>query len=189
LNYFQFPVSFGTVFIFWDKQGLLTRIELLPGACPHAQSLLVPLILAEAVQSLKNYFYTGLPVGSVPWNLLNVEGLSEFQMQVYALACQIPHGETRTYGWIARSLGKPSASRAVGQALKKNPFPILIPCHRVVSAYGVGGFQGDTDESLRLPQIKQKLIVLEEEYLNPVFSFFPSVMRSSNVRNSQSFSI
>ncbi len=182
-------MSFGTVFIFWDEQGLLTRIELLPGSCPHAQSLLVPLPLAEMIQNLQNYFYSGVPVGQVHWNLLSVDGLTEFQRRVYALVCQIPHGETRTYGWIARTLGKPSASRAVGQALKKNPFAILIPCHRVVRAHGLGGFFGEIDESQSFPQIKHKLITLEEEYLNPVFSFLPAMMRGSDFRGGQALSI
>ena len=182
-------MSFGTVFIFWDEQGLLRRIDLLPGACPHAQSLLVPLTLAETIQNLRNYFHTGVPLGGVPWSLLSLRGLSEFQIRVYELACQVPHGETRTYGWIAKNLGKPSASRAVGQALKKNPFPILIPCHRVVKAQSIGGFLGEDDESHSFPQIKQKLIVFEEEYLIPVFSFLPAVMKNSDFRAAQSLSI
>jgi len=54
---------------------------------------------------------------------------------------KIPYGETRSYKWVAKQTGKPAAMRAVGQALKKNPFVGIIPCHRVVSSDGsLGGF-------------------------------------------------
>ncbi len=128
-------------------------------------------------------------MGQIPWQLLSLSGLTEFQLRVYEMACQVPHGETRTYGWVARNLGKPSASRAVGQALRKNPFPVLIPCHRVVSAHGLGGFLGEADETHCLPQIKSRLITLEEEYLNPVFSFLPASMRSSDFLTGQALSV
>jgi methylated-DNA-[protein]-cysteine S-methyltransferase len=67
---------------------------------------------------------------------------TEFQRRVWALMRAIPAGETRTYGSIARELG--SAPRAVGQACRANPLPIVVPCHRVVAAHGLGGFAGDT---------------------------------------------
>ena len=189
MNYFQFPVSFGSVFVFWDSQGLLARIELLPGSCAHEQSLLVPIELAELIRNLRGYFGTGVPVGDIPWKLLNLNDLTEFQFRVYQLTAQIPHGETRTYGWIAKQLGKPSASRAVGQALRRNPFPVLVPCHRVVGAHGLGGFLGEVDESNWFYQIKSRLILLEEEYLNPMFSFLPAGLGASDYLNTQVFSV
>ncbi len=57
---------------------------------------------------------------------------TDFQRQVYHATCTIPYGETRSYGWVAEKIGNPKAARAVGQALNKNPLPILIPCHRVI---------------------------------------------------------
>ncbi|WP_295405740.1 methylated-DNA--[protein]-cysteine S-methyltransferase [uncultured Thiocystis sp.] len=65
-----------------------------------------------------------------------------FQHRVWALLRTIPAGETRTYGEIARALG--TAARSVGQACRANPCPIVVPCHRVVAARGLGGFAGDT---------------------------------------------
>lgn len=62
--------------------------------------------------------------------------ITGFQSEVLHLTERIPYGEVRTYGEIARALGKPAASRAVGGALARNPIPILIPCHRVVAASG-----------------------------------------------------
>jgi len=60
--------------------------------------------------------------------------VSEFERAVLTKALEIPRGEVRTYGWVAREIGRPRAVRAVGMALNKNPIPLLIPCHRVVYA-------------------------------------------------------
>ena len=65
--------------------------------------------------------------------------LSDFQQAVLRKTAEIPPGELRPYGWIAREIGKPGATRAVGSALNKNPVPILIPCHRVGKSDGTVG--------------------------------------------------
>lgn len=70
---------------------------------------------------------------------LDVQALSEFEQAVLLKALEIPRGETRPYGWIAREIGRPGAVRAVGSALNKNPIPLLIPCHRVVRSDGQVG--------------------------------------------------
>jgi methylated-DNA-[protein]-cysteine S-methyltransferase len=75
---------------------------------------------------------------------LDLEGVPPFDRRVYQLARTIPPGETLSYGELARRLGTPGAARAVGQALGRNPLPIVVPCHRVVAADGrVGGFSAD----------------------------------------------
>jgi methylated-DNA-[protein]-cysteine S-methyltransferase len=61
----------------------------------------------------------------------------------------------------------------VGQALRNNPIPILIPCHRVVSTLSLGGFMGQRDPDVPELRLKRKLISLEEGYTNPTFSFLP----------------
>lgn len=66
-----------------------------------------------------------------------------FQRRVWALLQQIPAGETRSYGELARQLN--SSARAVANACRANPLAILIPCHRVVAANGLGGYMGETD--------------------------------------------
>jgi methylated-DNA-[protein]-cysteine S-methyltransferase len=66
--------------------------------------------------------------------------LTPFQWQVLKTIQQIPFGETRTYKEVAAMIGKPKAARAVGQALKKNPLPLICPCHRILAAKGLGGF-------------------------------------------------
>jgi O-6-methylguanine DNA methyltransferase len=69
----------------------------------------------------------------------DLRGVTEFERAVLLKAREIPRGEVRTYGWIAAQIGHPTAVRAVGSALRKNPVPILIPCHRVVRSDGVIG--------------------------------------------------
>ena len=86
--------------------------------------------------------------------------LTAFEWQVLSAALQIPFGETRSYKWVAERIGKPKAVRAVGQALKKNPFAPLIPCHRVVKSDGqLGGYAGkmDNPKKVRLLKIEKDI--------------------------------
>jgi len=64
-----------------------------------------------------------------------------FQRAVWDALRRIPHGEVRTYGWVAKAIGRPRAARAVGAACRANPWPIIVPCHRVIAADGsLGGY-------------------------------------------------
>jgi O-6-methylguanine DNA methyltransferase len=84
--------------------------------------------------------------------------LTDFEWQVLRAALTIPLGQTRTYQWVARKIGRPKAARAVGQALRKNPYPLIIPCHRVVKSDGTpGGYAGKMDGK------KARLLALEQE--------------------------
>ncbi|MDQ0141928.1 methylated-DNA--[protein]-cysteine S-methyltransferase [Cupriavidus necator] len=73
---------------------------------------------------------------------------SDFQQRVWQAICAVPRGATTTYGTIAEAIG--AMPRAVGQACGQNPFPILIPCHRVVSARGIGGFSHHAEDGFYL---------------------------------------
>lgn len=80
-----------------------------------------------------------------PWQWLWFEGLSVLQKQVLKAAADIPFAGTRTYGEIAAEIGKPGAARFVGNTMAANPYPLLIPCHRVIKSSGAaGGFGGGT---------------------------------------------
>jgi len=73
--------------------------------------------------------------------VFNMRQFTPFQRKVYKTVLTISKGEVRTYKWVANKIGKPYASRAVGQALKKNPYTIKIPCHRVIRSNGsLGGY-------------------------------------------------
>jgi O-6-methylguanine DNA methyltransferase len=89
---------------------------------------------------------------------LDMAGVEPFDARVYALARLISVGETRTYGQIATRLGDVRLAREVGQALGRNPFPLVVPCHRVVAANGkLGGFsaRGGVNTKQRLLEIEQ----------------------------------
>ena len=93
-------------------------------------------LLAEAVAQLEAYNAGKLEEFDLP---LAPAG-SDFQKQVYDAMQAIPYGETLTYGEIAKALGVPA--QPVGQACGANPIPVIIPCHRVLSKNGIGGFSG-----------------------------------------------
>jgi methylated-DNA-[protein]-cysteine S-methyltransferase len=87
---------------------------------------------------------------------LDLNESTAFQLQVWEATRQIPYGQTRSYSQIAYKIGKPGAARAVGQALGKNPLPIIIPCHRVLNNNGaLGGFSGGR-------KMKEYLLTLEK---------------------------
>ena len=76
---------------------------------------------------------------------------TDFQRRAWEAARAIPRGETRSYGWIARSIGSPGAARAVGQAMRANPVPFIVPCHRVVGSGGaMRGYGGPDGVDMKL---------------------------------------
>ncbi len=86
-----------------------------------------------------------------------MKSYTSFQQKVWLACAGIPAGQTRTYTWIAKKIGKPQAVRAVGSALGKNPFAPIVPCHRVLrSDGGLGGYSGRGG-------IKTKIALLKKE--------------------------
>ncbi|MDA8082620.1 MAG: methylated-DNA--[protein]-cysteine S-methyltransferase [Nitrospiraceae bacterium] len=76
---------------------------------------------------------------------------TEFEKRVWNVLRRIPYGETRSYKWVAAEIGEPKAARAVGNALGKNPIPIIFPCHRIIESDGsIGGYTPGTDIKRRL---------------------------------------
>jgi len=83
--------------------------------------------------------------------------MTSFAVKVYKVVLKIPLGQTRTYKWVAKRAGSPGASRAVGQIMKKNPYSLLIPCHRVVASGGkIGGYN-------RGVKVKKMLLDIEKQ--------------------------
>ncbi len=159
--------------LYWNEAGRLSRIGWNEDSiAPILQEgVQPPYGVAAVLRDLQGYLRDGAPLLPLHWDLLDCESLSEFARSVYVAALAIPHGETRTYSWVAKRMGRPLAARAVGQALKKNPFPILIPCHRVVSDKSLGGFMGTDNPSDLELHFKQWLLDLERSYRSPCFSF------------------
>jgi methylated-DNA-[protein]-cysteine S-methyltransferase len=95
--------------------------------------------IIRAENELKEYFQAERSVFSIP---LDIRG-THFQKQVWNALMGIPFGETRTYSELAKQLGDPKATRAVGAANRRNPISIIVPCHRVIGASGnLTGFAG-----------------------------------------------
>jgi O-6-methylguanine DNA methyltransferase len=98
---------------------------------------------------------------------VDLDKVDSFAREAYEVARQIPPGQTRTYGEIAKAVGQPAAAREVGRAMAKNPVPILVPCHRVSAANGkLGGFSAPGGRAT-----KARLLALEGAPVNlPLFS-------------------
>ncbi len=89
---------------------------------------------------------------------LDLSGLTPFQKKALEVVKTIPYGETKSYKWVAERMGKPGAARAVGQALKKNPYRVVIPCHRVIRSNGkLGGYSKGIQKKKRL--LKEEEII------------------------------
>ncbi len=113
--------------------------------------------LGAVVQQLEEYFAGSRRRFALQ---LGMRGTA-FQLQVWSALADIPYGETRTYGDIARQIGAPSSVRAVGLANGQNPLPIVVPCHRVIGSNGsLTGYGGGLEA-------KQFLLDLEQGTLFP----------------------
>lgn len=147
-----FETAIGRCGIAWGPGGIvaLQLPEATPGAtrgrllrrCPEAVEAEPPVAVRDAIGAIVALL-RGEPRDLAAIDL-DLSGIPEFHRRVYAVARTIPPGETLTYGQIAARLGEPGAARAVGQALGRNPFAIIVPCHRVVGAGGgLGGFSAN----------------------------------------------
>jgi methylated-DNA-[protein]-cysteine S-methyltransferase len=149
--------GYGTIILVW-REGVerpVQRIFLSSGesetaaeAFPRARSGSNPAI--DSLRSDMERFLAGEPV-TLDAGLCDLEQCNPFQRRVLLAEHAIPRGWVSTYGKIARHIGAPGAARAVGTALGRNPFPIVVPCHRAVRANGaLGGFRGGLGMKRRL---------------------------------------
>ena len=143
----SFQTNLGTLSVHCSGRGICHLT--LPGFAEYQQTPIIdselkvqrPVYLTDLEEVLKTYF-RGTRIGfDFPLDLAGV-----------------PYGEVRSYGWVARELGRPAAARAVGQALARNPVPVIVPCHRVIQSNGSpGGFAG----RMSFVETKLKLLSLE----------------------------
>jgi methylated-DNA-[protein]-cysteine S-methyltransferase len=145
----------------WHPEGL-TQIDFVwqKDALPEPS----PLNKSQAdCHDLLNRYFAGEPVSFEAMPLVLLKGTT-FQKKAWQGLQAIPYGETRSYQWLAEWAGSPKASRAIGQANRANPIPIIIPCHRVLPkgeslATGkLGGYMGGSERGI---QIKSALLKLE----------------------------
>jgi methylated-DNA-[protein]-cysteine S-methyltransferase len=132
-----------------------------PGSCDTVQDL------GSHIQS----FLKGKPV-SFALDQLAMDTCSDFQRKVLLAEHNIPRGMVSTYGRIARHIGRTGAARAVGTALARNPFPIVIPCHRAVRSDGtLGGYQGGLSMKRALLEVEGVLISSDGKIIDPKFFY------------------
>jgi len=135
-----------------------TRVRLLRRAPDAVETAAPPAGIARIVADIVALF-EGAPRG-LDYAELDMTGIADFERGVFGLALAIKPGETKTYGDLARALGDVALSRRVGQSLGRNPFPIIVPCHRIVGAGGaMTGFSapGGTQTKQRLLKIEGAL--------------------------------
>lgn len=168
IGYAIFDTALGRCAIAWGPRGVV-RV-LLPDSddaalkrsvtsrFPDAQDAVAPAEIARAIALIQALMRgEGADLDAIA---LDLEELGDFDRRVYAIARRIPPGGTRTYGEIARELGGNQWSREVGQSLGRNPWPIVVPCHRVMGADGkLVGFSapGGVETKLRLLEIERRL--------------------------------
>jgi methylated-DNA-[protein]-cysteine S-methyltransferase len=148
LFYVTFSTAAGWVGILGSTAGLVRTT--LPQPTPEVifqqlginqdQATLSPHRFQSLMERLMAY-YSGHKAAFL--DRLDLSTATDFQREVWQATRLIPYGETRSYTWVAGQIKKPGAVRAVGQALGRNPLPVIVPCHRVLASNGrLGGFSG-----------------------------------------------
>lgn len=150
----------GLLYIAASAQGLyrvdfgVDRVTFLNSLDPLARTEQNPAALALVTQQLREYFAGNRSRFDLSLDLVR---LTPFHRSVLRAIRNIPPGTVWTYGQVAQTIGKPKASRAVGQALGNNPVPIVVPCHRVVAGGGLGGYRGGLDRKKLLLHLEGAL--------------------------------
>lgn len=133
------------------QQSLTRALSLLGDS--YKEAALSPVFFKDVVRRFRLYF-SGHTV-AFP-DTLDLRGRTDFRCRVWEATRKITYGQTRSYRQIAQQIGEPEAAQAVGQALERNPLPIIIPCHRVINSNGTpGGFSGGL-------ALKKRLLALEK---------------------------
>jgi len=154
-NAFFYSTSVGKIGIA-DNGEAITNLHFGGEEAPQGVNVKETALIREAAAQLNDYLAGKRKLFDVP---LAMEG-TPFQQAVWKALIAIPYGETRSYGQIAESIGRPKACRAVGMANNKNPIAVFVPCHRVIGANGrLVGYAGGLG-------IKEKLLNMEKQFTN-----------------------
>ncbi len=161
--YHIFITKFGTIAILFENNSARIRRIFLPQKDKKSLELLVRSaggtkegsspVVTGLKQKIQAYF-RGNPIGC-DWDILDMSNLTVLQQKALRETVAIPYGSVRSYGEIARRIGRPKAARFIGATMARNPFPIIIPCHRVIGAKGrLGGYGGGLELKRRLLQLE-----------------------------------
>lgn len=132
---------------------LESREQALQDADAHGATAPVTSREATDIDRMIDDLVSGRPVNNAP--PIDWRGITSFRRAVLEACASIPIGETRSYGWLAEQAGSPRAARAAGRVMATNPWPLLIPCHRVVGSTGaLHGYGGGLPLKERLLQIE-----------------------------------
>jgi methylated-DNA-[protein]-cysteine S-methyltransferase len=174
-RYSVFETAHDFCAIAWNEAGI-TRLQLpvkthaaaeriMLRRTPGAAAGIPPPIAAEAIAAVTRYFEGE----TIDFSLIEVDlrESDDFSRKVYAAARRVKWGQTTTYGALAKEIGGgPETARAVGQALARNPIPLIIPCHRVLAAGGsIGGFSAPGGAAT-----KMRMLGLERVWAEPLDS-------------------
>ncbi len=158
-HYAGFEGPIGELYVAWSDEGVscvapaTSEEEFVEIFADRVGKPLVP--AHELPPSLESKLARAVRNGKPGSLMFDLSGLTEFQRAVLDATATIPPGEVRSYGWIAKEIGRPGAVRAVGSALNRNPVPVLIPCHRV------GRSDGSIGEYAFGPEMKRSLLEAE----------------------------
>jgi methylated-DNA-[protein]-cysteine S-methyltransferase len=168
-HYRLFDTAIGPCGVAWSPHGVIrlqlpeadrraTERRLAANAAPTSQA--APAEINQLIANVQGYM-TGCRVDFAAV-AIDLTDLEPFELKVYEAARLIPWGQTVSYGELARQTGSPGAARAVGQALSRNPVPIIIPCHRVLAkGHRAGGFSAHGGTFT-----KERLLALEGVHVN-----------------------
>ena len=156
-SYARFETVLGGVYVAWNRLGVSAAARSADGSEFEAwfrKDVGRPLVAAPAPADLAARIEAEL-AGKRSMRF-DLRGLTDFEQAVLRKTCEIPRGQVRPYGWVAREIRRPAAVRAVGTALANNPIPYFIPCHRVVRTDGTIGEYGGGG-----PEAKRAILTLE----------------------------
>src|SRR5712691_6468602 len=182
-SYARFETVLGDVFVAWNRLGVSAAARFISAdefEDWFAKEVGRPLMPAPAPPDLAEKIQDEL--NGKKRMRFDLRGLTAFEQAVLRKTREIPRGEVRPYGWVAREIGRPSAVRAVGTALANNPIPYFIPCHRVIRTDGVIGNYGGGG-----PEAKRNILTLEGVQLKRLQTLARSGLRYEGVRSTKIF--
>jgi len=162
IHHYIFQTNFGYSAIFYKKSPFLVTRIVLPernnknrqqNYRPHQKAIIIS-------KSIIDYF-NGKPVHMLKpsWEWLDAGGLTELQKAVYSVTAKISYGKLSSYKKIAEAINRPTAYRFVGNTLARNPFPILIPCHRVIRSNNtIGRFAGGKNLKIKMIELERNTV-------------------------------